>query len=51
MVHAADGRVLRETWPIGTSQLDMDVVDLPAGIYTRPPPPKASAAPMRFVKQ
>jgi hypothetical protein len=50
-IHAADGRVVREVGRIGTGQLDLDVVDLPAGLYTLIATTEGQRSTMRFVKQ
>jgi hypothetical protein len=50
-IHAADGRVVRAMGRIGTGQLDLDVVDLPAGLYTLIATTEGQRSTMRFVKQ
>jgi len=50
-IHAADGRVVRAMGRIGTSLIDLDVVDLPAGLYTLIATTEGQRSTMRFVKQ
>jgi hypothetical protein len=51
VIHAADGRVVRQPGRVSTGQLEISVVDIPAGLYTLSTTTNGQRSTLRFVKQ